>query len=238
MAVRPDDPVAAEVDQADRLVELLVDRDAGVAGREERVVGVVERLPGSDVARARELPDDSLARRDEQDPVVVAVGDQYVSRNRAGLHGRQAEDGLRGSRSGRDFRVGAGLASATSGLRERLLGVGHAAPAATRRSRPGRRRRPRSPRRRARSARSVGAHDDVRAVFALPAAIGRLGELIARYGLSGGRGSGRRRPPDGRAARARVRSAPDRRSGSPSRRARSARGGAPRRGRGRRRQSG
>ena len=108
MAIGPDDPVAAEVDQADRLIELLVDRDAGVAGREERVVGVVERLPGSDVARARELPDDSLARRDEQDPVVVAVGDQHVSRNRAGLHGRQPEDGLRGRWSGRRLPSGAG----------------------------------------------------------------------------------------------------------------------------------
>ena len=92
-----------------------------VAGREEGVVGIVERLPGPDVARAREPPDDALARRHDQDPVVVAVGDQHVSGNRPGLDGRQAEDGLRGSPGGRRLprRPGRGNACAVSDMPRR-----------------------------------------------------------------------------------------------------------------------
>ena len=96
MAVRPDHPVLRERDEAHRLVVLLVDRDALVVGREERVVRVVEGLPRQDVSRAREAPDDVLRGRDDQDPVVVAVGDHHVAGHGAGLDVRQAEDPLSG----------------------------------------------------------------------------------------------------------------------------------------------
>ena len=62
MTVRPDDPVGADVDLAERLVVLLVRRDRAVAGREERVVGIVEALPWSNIARSRKAPDDPLLR--------------------------------------------------------------------------------------------------------------------------------------------------------------------------------
>jgi hypothetical protein len=73
----------------DLVVELLVRRDAAVSGCEERIVGVVKRLPRPHVARAWELPDDLLARGEDEEPVVVAVGDEDVARHRARLHARE-----------------------------------------------------------------------------------------------------------------------------------------------------
>jgi hypothetical protein len=84
--------VRAQVDLGDRLVELLIRRDRAVARREERVVGVAERLAGANVSALREAPDDPLRPRvDEDDPVVVAVGDQHVAPHRAPFQRRQPE---------------------------------------------------------------------------------------------------------------------------------------------------
>ena len=96
VAIAPDDPVRADVDLRDLVVELLVRDDPPVAGREERVVGVVEGLTAAKVAGPRELPDDPLRGRDDQELVRVAVGDQYVARHRAGPDRRQAERSSRG----------------------------------------------------------------------------------------------------------------------------------------------
>src|SRR5205823_4743865 len=90
-AVAPDNPVGADVDLRDAVVELLVRDHAVEAGGEEGVVGIEEGLAGPQVARARELPDDPLRGRDDQQLVRVAVGDQHIARDRAGRHGRQAE---------------------------------------------------------------------------------------------------------------------------------------------------
>jgi hypothetical protein len=54
----------------ERVVELFVRDHRPVAGSEEGVVRPPE---------CRVLPDDLLRRRDEQHPVVVAVGDQHVT---------------------------------------------------------------------------------------------------------------------------------------------------------------
>jgi len=94
----PNDPVRSHVDEARRLVELLVDRDGAVTGCEEGVVGIVERGARAHIAGPGEGPDDVLRGRDDQEPIVVAVGDQDVSGNRARSDGRQAEQSLRRAR--------------------------------------------------------------------------------------------------------------------------------------------
>jgi len=72
MAVAPDD-APVQRDLGERVVELLVRDDRAPAGGEEGVVRLAE---------AAEAPDDLLLRRDDQDPVVVSVRDQQVSRKR------------------------------------------------------------------------------------------------------------------------------------------------------------
>ncbi len=90
-AVAPGQAMRPDVDLRERVVELLVRDDAAVAGHEEGVVGVAERLAGAEVARARELPDDPLRRGDDQELVRVPVGDQQVPRNRPGGTGGRLE---------------------------------------------------------------------------------------------------------------------------------------------------
>ena len=156
--VRPHDAPGAQVDLGQGVVELLVRDQPAVAGREECVVRIVERLAGPDVTPLREAPDDATARRDEKQAVVVAVGDQHVARNRSARNGRQAERDPR--REGR----GAARCDAVRGdswaSRRALSAVGSPP---SRRSRPPRP-RPRAPRSR--------RGDDARSSFAAPKTCG------------------------------------------------------------------
>ena len=121
-AVAPDEPVGAEVDLRNLVVELLVRDDPTVAGGEERVVGVGERLARRRSPGRGNCQTMRLRRRDDQELVRVAVGDQHVARHRAGRDRRQAEcssaglAGARRTRSGRDCTV-VRVATGTATLR-------------------------------------------------------------------------------------------------------------------------
>ena len=83
----------------------LVVKEAYVGtGREEGVVRVVERLPGPHVARSREAPYDLARRRDDQQSVVVAIGDQDVTGDRPRRNRWKAEQ-LRRRRRGSGRRA-------------------------------------------------------------------------------------------------------------------------------------
>ena len=60
-AVAPDEPVRAEIDLRNLVVEFLVGDDPTVVRGEERVVRIEERLTRAQVAGARVLPDDAFA---------------------------------------------------------------------------------------------------------------------------------------------------------------------------------
>ena len=83
--------MALDRDQRHLVVELFVRGDPAVAGREESIVRVVERLPLSDIAGAWELPDDLLGRGEDEEPVVVAVRDEQVTRHGAWLDARKPQ---------------------------------------------------------------------------------------------------------------------------------------------------
>ena len=85
VAVLPDDSgVAGERQDGDRVRELLVGDDVAMIGGEEGVVRAGELLPGGEGAWSGETPDDPFAWVDDDDPVVVAVGDHQVPGQRRG----------------------------------------------------------------------------------------------------------------------------------------------------------
>src|SRR5438128_360862 len=94
VTVAPEKPPARERDHFDRVLLLLVRDDPPVPRAEEAVVVEVKR-EGQATARLRVAPEDSLPAVDEQDPVVAAVGDQQVARDRM----RERTDAEAGARS-------------------------------------------------------------------------------------------------------------------------------------------
>ena len=82
--VAPDDTLRPERKLRERVVELLVRDDAAVAGGEEGVV----RLP-----EPRSLPDDAAVRREEDQAVVVPVGDEEIAGEDPRAHRRETERG-------------------------------------------------------------------------------------------------------------------------------------------------
>jgi hypothetical protein len=72
--------VRGDVDHADDGVVLLGGDDVLAVRGEERVVGHLEGLAPGQVTGLRELPPDTALRVDDQEPVVVVVGDQHVTR--------------------------------------------------------------------------------------------------------------------------------------------------------------
>ena len=78
VAIAPDDPrMAAERDHRNRIGELIVGRDVPAIRGDKRVIGLGQLRRG---AQHREVPQDPLARVDDDHPVVVAVGDHQIAR--------------------------------------------------------------------------------------------------------------------------------------------------------------
>ena len=77
------------------MVFFFIRDDRVPARRVERIVGIIERLTGSEVARSGKLPRHSLVGGDLDDPVVSRVRDEDVAgegREGAGLDGRQPSE--------------------------------------------------------------------------------------------------------------------------------------------------
>src|SRR5580692_3010085 len=77
-AVPVDDLAGGDGYHRDDVVVFLRGDDVPAVGREKRVVWLQERLAGREVPGARELPPDAALRVDNQQPVVVVVGDEDV----------------------------------------------------------------------------------------------------------------------------------------------------------------
>ena len=86
-AVLPHDPVCRVVDEDDRVRFLLIDDDRCPVRSVEGVIRPAEMLAGLQVTGPRELPDDVAVRGHLDHPVVRAVGNQEVTRQRTRCRG-------------------------------------------------------------------------------------------------------------------------------------------------------
>ena len=82
-AVPIHEPATRDVDDRYELFVFLRHDDPLTVLAEERIVGRAQCLPAAHVARPRELPHDSAARIDHDEPVVATIGDQYRARQQA-----------------------------------------------------------------------------------------------------------------------------------------------------------
>jgi hypothetical protein len=82
VAVPARNAAGRDVDHRDGCVHLLGGDDRRAVWRDERVIGVAERLTGPERARAREQPADLPVWVNEQQPPVVLISDQHVAGQR------------------------------------------------------------------------------------------------------------------------------------------------------------